>query len=122
MEAVAKWNYVRIAPQKARLVADQVRGLGAEAAVDVLHRTNKRAAGQILKVLESAIANADDLGGDVDELRIKSIVVNEGPRMKRMRAAARGRPAPYMHRLAHIVVIVTDGGDEPDELEERTAA
>ncbi|MCY4189234.1 MAG: 50S ribosomal protein L22 [Bryobacterales bacterium] len=120
MDAVAKWNYVRIAPQKARLVADLVRGLAAEAAVDVLARTNKRAAGQILKVLRSAVANAEDLGGEVEELRIKSIVVNEGPRMKRMRAAARGRPAPYVHRLAHIVVTVTD--DEPAGQEGSQAA
>lgn len=115
MDAVAKWNYVRVAPQKARLVADLVRGLGAEDAVDVLHRTNKRAAGQILKVLQSAVANAEDLGGEVEDLRIKSIVINEGPRMKRMRAAARGRPAPYVHRLAHIVITVTDDGTEEQE-------
>ena len=121
MEAVAKWNYVRVAPQKARLVADLVRGLAVEEAVDVLHRTNKRAAGQILKVLESAAANAEDLGGEVEELRIKSIVVNEGPRMKRMRAAARGRPAPYVHRLAHIVVTVSDDAAGGEEEEERAA-
>jgi large subunit ribosomal protein L22 len=114
MQAVAKWNYVRVSPQKARLVADLVRGLYAEHALAVLDRTNKRAAGQIRKVLQSAVANADDLGGDVDELVVQSIVVNEGPRMKRMRPAARGRAAPYVHRLAHIVVTVTDEGDEED--------
>ena len=118
MQAVAKWNFVRVSPQKARLVADLVRGLPAEEALEVLDRTNKRAAGQIRKVLKSAVANADDLGGDVDELVVESIVVNEGPRMKRMRAAARGRPAPYVHRLAHIVITVSDGQDEGDEFEE----
>ena len=115
MQAVAKWNYVRVSPQKARLVADLVRGLYAEEALAVLERTNKRAARQILKVLQSAVANADDMGGDVDGLLVKSIVVNEGPRMKRMRAAARGRPAPYVHRLAHIVVTVAEDSDEEDE-------
>ena len=115
MQAVAKWNYVRVSPQKARLVADLVRGLYAEEALAVLERTNKRAAKQILKVLQSAVANADDMGGDVDGLLVKSIVVNEGPRMKRMRASARGRPAPYVHRLAHIVVTVAEDSDEEDE-------
>ena len=80
-------------------------------------RTNKRAAKKIRKVLDSAVANADDQGGDVDELVVESIVVNEGPRMKRMRASARGRPAPYVHRLAHIVVTVSQPRDEEDEFE-----
>ena len=117
MQAVAKWNYVRVSPQKARLVADQVRGLPTAEALDLLDRTNKRAAKKIRKVLDSAVANADDLGGDVDELVVESIVVNEGPRMKRMRASARGRPAPYVHRLAHIVVTVSQPRDEEDEFE-----
>ncbi len=121
MQAVAKWNHVRVSPQKARLVADLVRGLPAEEALHVLDRTNKRAAGQIRKVLQSAVANADDLGGDVDELVVESIVVNEGPRMRRMRAAARGRPSPYVHRLAHIVVTVSDGEDGEDVEDEQGA-
>ena len=116
MEAVAKWNYVRVSPRKARLVADLVRGLDASEALEVLERTNKRAAGQIHKVLESAIANADGLGIDIDELYVKSIYVNEGPRAKRMRAAARGRPAPYVHRLAHIVVTVAEQVEEGEGL------
>ena len=115
MEAVAKWNYIRVSPQKARLVADLVRGLEAEEALDLLNRTNKRAAGQIRKVLESALANADNLGGDVDNMYVKSIVVNEGPRMKRMRPTARGRPAPYVHRMAHIVVTVAEDDERDDE-------
>ena len=115
MQAVAKWKYVRVSPQKARLVADLVRGLDAEEALSLLERTNKRAAGQVRKVLQSAVANADDLGADVDELVVQSVVVNDGPRMKRMRAAARGRAAPYVHRLAHIVVTVDDGNEEDGE-------
>lgn len=109
MQAVAKWNYVRVAPQKARLVADLVRGLPVADALTVLDTTNKRAAGQIRKVLQSAVANADDRGADLDDLVVDSIAVNEGPRLKRGRATARGRPAPYVHRLAHIVVTLTDG-------------
>ncbi len=115
MQAVAKWNYVRVSPQKARLVADLVRGLQAEAALELLDRTNKRAAGQIRKVVQSALANAKDLGGDVDEMVVAAIVVNEGPRMKRMRASARGRSAPYVHRLAHIVVTLSDDAAGLDE-------
>ena len=114
MEAVAKWNYVRVSPQKARLVADLVRGLDVDEANQLLRRTNKRAAGQVRKVLMSALANAQERGADVDELFVSSIVVNEGPRMRRMRASARGRPAPYVHRLAHIVVTLSDGIDGED--------
>lgn len=115
MEAVAKWNYVRVSPQKARLVADLVRGFGVGDALDVLARTNKRVAPQIRKVLESALANAKDQGAEVDNLFVKSIVVNEGPRMKRMRASARGRPAPYVHRFAHIVITVAESEDHTGE-------
>ena len=111
-----------MSPQKARLVADQVRGLPTDEALDLLARTNKRAAGQISKVLQSAVSNANDLGGEVDELFVKSIVVNEGPRMKRLRAAARGRPAFYIHRLAHIVVTVSDGEQEEDWVEDLDGA
>lgn len=111
MEAVARWNYVRISPQKARLVADQVRGLTADHALQILPLINKKAAGLIRKVLESAVANADDLNLELDELYVKSIVVNEGPRMKRMRPTARGRGAPYVHRLAHIEIVVSEADE-----------
>ncbi len=109
MQALAKWNYVRVSPQKARLVANLVRGLPAEDALQVLDRTNKRAAGPIRKVLLSAVANAAEHGADIDALVVQSIVVNDGPRMRRMRPAARGRPSPYVHRLAHVVITVSDG-------------
>lgn len=115
MEVRAQWSYARVSPQKARLVADLVRGLPASDALDVLNRTNKRAAGQIRKVVASAVANADERGVDADEMVIKAIVVNEGPRMRRMRPAARGRPAPYRHRLAHIVVTIGDGGQDDED-------
>ncbi len=116
MQATAKWNYVKVSPQKARLVADQVRGLEVSEALTVLSHINKRAAPPIRKVLDSAVANADDLGADVDELFIESIYVNEGPRAKRLRPAPMGRAHRYVHRLAHIVVTVSDG--RADEMEE----
>ncbi len=116
MRATAKWNYVKVSPQKARLVADQVRGLDVDAALTVLRHINKRTAPQIQKVLESAVANADDRGADVDDLVIESIYVNEGPRAKRLRPAPMGRAHRYVHRLSHIVVTVSDG--QPDEVDE----
>ncbi len=106
---------MRVSPQKARLVVDLIRGMHAEEALDVLDRTNKRAAGMVRKVLQSALANADDRGGDIDSMRISAICVNEGPRQRRMRAAARGRPAPYVHRSAHIVVTLSDGNEKVEE-------
>lgn len=119
MRATAKWNYVKVSPQKARLVADQIRGLEVEAALTALRHLNKRAAPQIQKVLESAVANADDQGADVDDLAIESIYVNEGPRAKRLRPAPMGRAHRYVHRLSHIVVTVSDGkADEDGEGEE----
>ena len=116
MRATAKWNYVKVSPQKARLAADQVRGLEVDAALTVLTHINKRVAPQIKKVLESAVANADEKGADVDELKVESIYVNEGPRAKRLRPAPMGRAHRYVRRTAHIIVIVSDG--QADEVGE----
>lgn len=120
MQVLAKWKYLRASPQKVRLVADLVRGLPAGDALAVLQRTNKRAARQITKVLESAVANADNQGGNPDDFVVDSIIVNEGPRSRRMRAAARGRSAPYRHRMSHIVVTLSDDheSEEADDDEE----
>lgn len=119
MQVLAKWNYVRASPQKVRLVADLVRGLPAEEALALLRRTNKRAARQVIKVLDAAVANADNRDANVDELVVASIIVNEGPRMRRMRAAARGRSSPYRHRMSHIVITLSDNegaGADDEEL------
>src|SRR3546814_8210902 len=83
-EAKAILRSARISPQKARLVADQVRGLFAERAVNLLKFSDKQAAHMIRKVVESAIANAENnQGADVDELKVKTIMVDEGPTLKR---------------------------------------
>jgi large subunit ribosomal protein L22 len=109
MEAIAKLRHARISAQKGRLVADQVRGLEVEKALDVLSFSNKKAAGIIKKVLESAIANAENNeGADVDELRVASIMVDEGPTMKRIRARAKGRAARILKRTSHITLTVAD--------------
>lgn len=117
MTATAKMKYVRVSPQKARLVVDLIRGLPVEEALTKLKLTNKRVAPQIAKVLASAVANAEETGDvDVDELKVSEIYVDEGPRLKRLRPAPMGRAFRYFHRMSHIVVKVSDG--EPDEIEE----
>ncbi len=97
----------RISAQKARLVADMVRGMPVGDASAVLEHTNKKAAHLVRKVLLSAVANAENnLGADVDELKIARICVDEGAVMKRMHARAKGRGARILRRTAHITVEV----------------
>ena len=103
MRAVAK--YVRIAPRKARLVADEIRGKSYPEARSLLQFTNKRAAKIVGDVLNSAAANAEyNLDADTDELRIKTIKVDEGPTIKRYRARAMGRATMIRKRTSHITV------------------
>jgi large subunit ribosomal protein L22 len=110
MEAKAVLRTTRISPQKARLVADQVRGLPVSRALDVLKFSNKRAAGIIYKVVFSATSNAENnLGADVDELRVATIMVDEGPLLKRFAARAKGRGTRILKRTSHITVVVGDG-------------
>jgi large subunit ribosomal protein L22 len=111
---LAKSRFVRVSPQKARLVIDLIRGRRAEEALQTLRFTKKRVAKDIEKTLRSAIANAerkaDDAGEslDVDELFVTSCCVNEGPRWKRMRPAPMGRGFRYQKRTSHIVVEVAE--------------
>lgn len=110
MTATAKMNYVRISAQKARLVVDLIRGLPVERALTTLKTTNKAIAPKVAKVLQSAVANAEERGDvDVDELVVSEAYVNEGPRLKRIRPAPMGRAYRYFHRLSHIVITVSDG-------------
>jgi large subunit ribosomal protein L22 len=96
-----------ISAQKARLVADLVRGMPVDKASNVLEYTNKKAAHMVRKVLLSAVANAENnLGADVDELKVASIFVDEGPTMKRMFARAKGRGSRILKRTSHITVVV----------------
>jgi large subunit ribosomal protein L22 len=109
MQAVAKLRHARLSAQKGRLVADQVRGLPVEQALDILTFSNKKGADLVKKVLDSAIANAENNeGADIDELRISAICVDEGPTMKRIRARAKGRAARIFKRTSHITVTVAD--------------
>jgi large subunit ribosomal protein L22 len=105
--AIAK--YVRISPQKCRLVADQVRRLPVGQALELLEFSPKKAAKPIRKVLESAIANAEhNQGADIDELKVNAIMVDEGPVLKRWRPRAKGRATPIIKRTCHITVTVVD--------------
>ena len=109
MQVNASLRHARISPQKARLVADQIRGMPVENALNVLNFSSKKAAGLIKKVLDSAIANAEhNEGADVDELKVAAIFVNEGPAMKRLRARAKGRANRILKRTSHITVTVAD--------------
>lgn len=115
MEARAISKYNRQSPRKMRLVIDLIRGKSVDEAYAILQFSKKKAAEQIDKTLRSAVANAkskaDDAGEfvDVDELVVKEAYVNEGPRLKRWRAAAMGRAAPMAHPTSHIVVVVGTG-------------
>ncbi len=110
MEVAARLKGAQISAQKARLVADQVRGMQVEEALNLLEFSNKKAAHIVKKVLDSAIANAENNeGADVDELKVSSIFVDEGMTMKRLRPRAKGRADRILKRSCHITVKVADG-------------
>lgn len=107
METKAILRGARISAQKARLVADQVRGLPVDRAADLLQFSDKKAAHLVRKVLLSAVSNAENNdGADVDELLVTRIFVDEGASMKRFRARAKGRGARIIKRTSHITVVV----------------
>jgi large subunit ribosomal protein L22 len=109
MEAIAKHKFARGSAQKARLVVDQIRGLHVEKALEILTFSNKSAAVLVKKVLDSAIANAEhNEGADIDELIVKTIMVDDGPTMKRIKPRAKGRADRILKRTSHITVIVSD--------------
>ncbi|MEH6532039.1 50S ribosomal protein L22 [Photobacterium frigidiphilum] len=109
MEAIAKHRFARISPQKARLVADQLRGKPVAQALEILNFSNKKAAELIKKVLDSAIANAEhNEGADIDDLNVAKIFVDEGPTMKRIMPRAKGRADRILKRSSHITVVVAD--------------
>lgn len=109
MEVAAKMRGARISAQKARLVADVIRGLSVEKALNELEFSDKKAAALVKKVLDSAIANAEhNEGADIDELRVSSVYVDEGMTMKRIRPRAKGRADRIFKRSCHITVKVSD--------------
>jgi large subunit ribosomal protein L22 len=109
METRAVAKYIRISPQKARLVADVVRGKDVDTAITTLRFMPKKAAKIIRKVLESAVANAEQTETiDVDTLYVKEIQINGGPMLKRFRPRAMGRATKILKRTSHITVVVDE--------------
>ncbi len=109
MQVSAKLSNAPLSAQKGRLVADQIRGMNVEKALQVLAFSPKKAAHVVKKILESAIANAEhNEGADIDELKVSTIFVDEGPTHKRMRARAKGRGVRILKRHSHITVTVSD--------------
>ena len=106
-EVSAVLKGVRLSPQKARLVADMIRGKKVDNAIDLLTFSPKKGAEIIKRVVESAIANAENNNGaDIDELKIKTIYINKGTVLKRIRAQSKGRAGKIIKPTSHITVIV----------------
>jgi len=109
MEVSARLNNAPLSAQKARLVGDQIRGLPVEKALDILRFSSKKGAGIILKILESAIANAEhNDNADIDELKVSTVFVNEGITMKRVMPRAKGRANHILKRTCHITIKVAE--------------
>jgi large subunit ribosomal protein L22 len=109
MESKAVGKYIRISPQKARLVADVVRGMGVDKALTTLRFMPKKGAGILRKVVESAVANAtQDENIDVDNLYIKKIFIDGGPSLKRISPRAMGRATGIIKRSSHITVVLDE--------------
>jgi large subunit ribosomal protein L22 len=110
MQVTARLRYARISPQKCRLVANTVRGKGVGNALSTLKFMPKKGARLVLKVLESAIANAENnLGADIDELKVTRIEIDTAPVLKRFAARAKGRGNRIVKRNSHITLEVGDG-------------
>ena len=113
MTTSATLKFTHLSPQKMRLIADQIRGMSADRAGTLLSFSNKKGAKIVKKVLESAIANAENNdGADIDELKITSVEVNQGPTMKRLRPRARGRADRIIKRTSHLIVKVSENGEQ----------
>src|SRR5215470_78725 len=116
MEFRAQARFMRVSPQKARLVLNLIKGSTAEDALNTLAFTKKRVAATIEKLLRSALENANYLSSekgvevDVDKLYVKHAVANDGPRMKRIRPAPMGRAYRYVRRIAHLEIALAERG------------
>src|SRR5690349_7321377 len=109
VQVVAKLKHARLSPQKCRLVCDVIRGMPVDRALNTLKFSNKKAAGVVRKVLESAIANAENnQGADVDELKIMTIHADQGPTFRRIQTRAKGRANRLTKPTCHITVVVSD--------------
>ena len=122
MEFRAEHRYLRVSPQKARLVLDLIKGKPVEAARNTLLFTKKRVAAPVAKLLQSALDNANFLATEkgldveIDNLYVKSAVANDGPRMKRIRPAPQGRAYRYQRRIAHIELVLAERGQNGESI------
>lgn len=108
MEVKARLRFARVAPRKARLVADLIRGKGLEESLNILAFTKKRVARTIAKLLKSAMANAVQKKLDVDHLFVKRIMVDQGPMMKRFTPRALGRATMIRKRTSHVTIVLDE--------------
>lgn len=108
MEAITIQKNIHTSPRKLRLVADMVRKMGPKQALNSLRFTNKAAAQPLSKAILTALANAKQQKLDEESLVFKSVEINDGPRMRRFRAQARGRANPYKKRMSHIKIVLSD--------------
>jgi large subunit ribosomal protein L22 len=121
MEFKAKARFIRVSPQKARLVLDLIKGRRVEDALTTLAFTKKRIAPDIEQLLRSAVENANYLSGekgldvDVDNLYVKHAIANDGPRMKRIRPAPMGRAYRYQRRISHMEIVLAEKGAQNKE-------
>ncbi len=134
MEFRAEARYMRVSPQKARLVLDLIKGMKVEDARNTLLFTKKRVASTVGKLLQSAIDNANflstekNLDIDLDQLYVKSAVAGDGPRMKRIRPAPMGRAFRYVRRISHLEIVLAERNRSGESLatvvgeEEKSAA
>jgi large subunit ribosomal protein L22 len=130
MEFRAEMRYLRVSPQKARLVLELIKGRKVEDARNTLAFTKKRVAAHVGKLLQSALDNANFLSSEkgldveLDNLYVKSAIANDGPRMKRIRPAPQGRAFRYQRRIAHITLVLAERGNNSPRIagEGRTAA
>src|SRR5271168_3908693 len=118
MEFRAEMRYLRVSPQKARLVLELIKGRRVEEARNTLAFTKKRVAAHVGKLLQSALDNANFLASEkgldveIDNLYVKSAIANDGPRMKRIRPAPQGRAFRYQRRIAHITIVLAERGKD----------
>lgn len=113
MEVRAVSKYVRISPQKVRMVVGAVKGKPVERALQMLKFMPQKAAGIVEKVMRSAVANADQTTNiDVDSLVVRNLIVDQGPVLKRFRARARGRGARILKRTSHVTVVLSEDSDQ----------
>ncbi len=109
MEVKAVARYVRVSPQKVRMLADAIKGKPVEKAMDMLRFMPQKSAGIVEKVLRSAVANADQQPDiDIDALKVGNLIVDQGPTLKRFRARARGRGTRILKPTSHVTVVLTE--------------